>query len=137
MDTVDERPTVLLADDSQRILETVSKLLNSKFKIVAAVNDGERAVEAASRLRPDLAILDITMPGLDGFQAARNIKRVSCKTKILFLTGHESDEYVSAAAESDTQGCVFKSRMYSDLIVAVGQALAGQIFIAASRPRKI
>ena len=136
MDTIDERPTILLADDSQRILETVSRLLNSRFKIVAAVNDGERAVEAANRLMPDLAILDITMPGLDGFQAARNIKRVSCKTRILFLTGHESDEYVSAAVGSDTQGCVFKSRMYSDLIVAIEQALAGQVFISVSHPRE-
>ena len=136
MENVDQRPTVLLADDNQRILDTVSRLISSRFRVVAAVKDGQTAVEAASHLMPDLAVLDITMPGIDGFQAARSIKRVSRKTRILFLTAHESNEYVSAAIESHAQGCIFKTRIYSDLIAAIEQALAGQVFISSSHVRK-
>jgi DNA-binding NarL/FixJ family response regulator len=132
INAIDDRPTILLADDNQRILDTVSRLLRLRFRVVGAVNDGQMAVEAASRLMPDLVVLDITMPGLDGIQAARDIKRVSCHTKILFLTGHESVEYVSAALDLDAQGCVFKSRMYSDLIMAIEQALTGRVFISSS-----
>ncbi len=128
MDMIDVRPTILLADDSQRILDIVSRLLSARFRVVAAVNDGQIAVEAASRLTPDLAVLDITMPGRDGIQAAREIKQVSSNTRIIFLTGHEDDEYISAAFALGIQGCVFKSRMYLDLVEAIDQALSGKIF---------
>jgi DNA-binding NarL/FixJ family response regulator len=65
-------------------------------------------------------------------QAAQDIKRVSCNTRVLFLTGHEGDEYVSAALDLDAQGCVFKFRMYSGLIVAIEQAsLARSLFRTA------
>jgi DNA-binding NarL/FixJ family response regulator len=124
------RPRILLADDHPGVLEHAQRILASDYEVVGQVNDGRSAVDAAIELRPDLVVLDIMMPELDGFDAARELRRRGSSAKVVFLTVQQNQEYVSAALESGGVAYVLKSRMYSDLIQAVREALTGNIFVS-------
>jgi DNA-binding NarL/FixJ family response regulator len=124
------RPRILLADDQPGVLEHASRILASDYEVVGTVADGRSAVDAAFRLQPDLVVLDIMMPELDGFHAARELRRRGSTAKVLFLSIQQGEEYVAAAMESGGVAYVLKSKMYPDLIHAVRQALAGSIFVS-------
>ena len=124
------RPRILLADDHPGVLEHVSRILGTDYEVVGAVADGRAAVDAAFRLQPDLVVLDIMMPELDGFHAARELRRRGCSAKVVFLTIQQDEGYVSAAMESGGVAYVLKSRMYSDLIHAISKALSGSVFVS-------
>ena len=111
----ERRLRVLVADDNASILAKASTRLARDFEVVAAVSDGRQAVYAARRLDPDVAVLDVTMPELDGFQTARVLKQSGSRAKIVMMTMHDSDEFVAAAIESGAHGYVLKTRMQSDL----------------------
>jgi CheY-like chemotaxis protein len=121
-------PTVVVADDHRRMLDAVSRLLMDDFHVVAAVTDGRQAVDAVLRLDPDIAVLDITMPELDGFRTAQALKHAGARAKVVFLTLHDADEYVEAALRSGAKGYVLKARMEADLPRALHYALAGRSF---------
>jgi DNA-binding NarL/FixJ family response regulator len=123
------RLRVLLADDHPLVLEATRRLLAPSFDVVAAVSDGRQALDAASLLDPDVVVLDVTMPNLDGFQTARALKRSGSRAPIVMLTIHQSDGLVSAAIESGVQSYVMKSRMQSDLAHAIDHAVAGRLFV--------
>ena len=123
------RPRVLLADDHARWLANASTFLATDFDVVAAVPDGRQALDASLRLNPDVAILDISMPGLDGLQTARELKRAGSHASIIMLTTYESDAYVAAAIQSGAHGYVVKTRMFSDLPSAIDHALARRLFV--------
>jgi|SRR5579859_3354759 len=127
------KPRVLLADDHSGMLETVFQLLEREFEIVATVCDGVEAVEAAERLRPDLVILDIGMPRLDGLRVAEHLARISSRTKIVFFTIHDDEEYISAALTAGASGYVLKSRMQADLVKAIKKVLQGGVFVSSRR----
>jgi len=124
------RPRILLADDHAGMRASAAKLVGSEFEVVAAVADGFLALEAVARLCPELVVLDIAMPGLDGIHTARALRRNGNQVKIVFLTVQEDEDYVSAALDAGALGYVLKSRMQSDLIPAIRQALAGEVFIS-------
>ncbi|HEX8814968.1 MAG TPA: response regulator transcription factor [Terriglobales bacterium] len=127
--SLDEKPRVLVADDSPAMLDTVQAMLAAEFNVVAAVNDGLEAVEAAAKFRPDIFILDITMPGLDGFRTAREIRRLGLSGKVIFLTVNRDADYVNAACAMGAS-YVVKSRMYSDLNLAIREGMAGRTFVS-------
>jgi DNA-binding NarL/FixJ family response regulator len=122
------RPRILLADDHDGIRETAQRLLRTEFEVVGAVSNGRAAVDATLTLAPDLVVLDIMMPEMDGFQAAREMRRRGSQTRVIFLTLQWDEGYVAAAQESGGLAYVLKSRMSSDLIPAVSNALAGSPF---------
>jgi DNA-binding NarL/FixJ family response regulator len=124
------RARILVADDHVGMLQRISELLHSRFEVVGVVNDGLAAVDATVRLRPDLVVLDIIMPEMDGIQAAQELKRQGCEVKIVFLTVQQDEEYVAAAFKSGAIAYVLKSRMHSDLVPAIDRALAGEIFVS-------
>lgn len=124
------RPRILLADDHPGMLEHAQRILAADYEVVGQVNDGRAAVDAIFELCPDLVVLDVMMAELDGFNAARELRRRGCPVKVVFLTVQQDPEYVSAAMESGGQAYVLKSRMYSDLAQAIRQALAGSIFVS-------
>ena len=124
-----DKPKVLLADDHIPVLKSVSKLLAPDFDVVAAVTDGSRAVDAAMRLAPDVILLDITMPELDGFQTVSELKRLGSGAKVVFLTMHEADDYVAAAVSAGAQGYVVKSRIRKTLTSALNHVLADRLFV--------
>jgi DNA-binding NarL/FixJ family response regulator len=125
-----KKPRVVVADDSSRILAAVKKLLSSQFDIVDCVLNGEQAVEAVVRLQPDLVVLDVVMPQLDGIQAARRLKELVATSKIVFLTGIEDPDYIKTALDLG-HGFVFKSCMRKDLALAITAALEGGAFYSS------
>jgi len=131
MKTANDRPTVVLADDHPGLRESISRLLAPTCEVLATVNNGRKAVDAVLRLSPDIAVLDISMPELDGFAAAREMRQNWCNTKIVFLTVHDDEDYVSAALETGVHGYVLKSFMNSDLVNAIETALAGRVFVSS------
>lgn len=124
------RPRILLADDHPGVLEHASRILAVDYEVVGKVSDGRAAVDAAFQLQPDLVVLDIMMPQLDGFHAARELRERGSSAKVVFLTIQQDADYVSAAMESGGVAYVLKSRMHSDLLRAISQALAGSVFIS-------
>ncbi len=126
---VDRQLTVLVADDNPSILRQVSALLASDFNVVAAVTDGRQALDASLRLDPDVAVLDITMPELDGLQTARALRQARSRAKIVMMSMHNSDGHVAAAIESGADGYVVKMHLCSDLASAIHHAIAGRLFV--------
>jgi len=125
----------LLADDQREILETVERLLEDEFDVIAAVSNGLRAIEAAGRLAPDLIVLDISMPVLNGIEAASQLKESGSRAKVIFLTVHEDPVLVEAALSFGVRGYVLKQRLATDLIPAIRQVLDDLIFVSASERR--
>jgi DNA-binding NarL/FixJ family response regulator len=129
------RARILVADDHAGMVERISNLLEAHFDVVARVHDGLAAVDATTRLKPDLVVLDIIMPQMDGIQAAQELKRQGCEAKVVFLTVQQDEEYVMAAFENGATAYVFKSRMHSDLVCAIDRALAGTVFVSPGTER--
>ena len=129
------RSTVLLADDDAGILKAVSRTLSDEFEVVAAVTDGHQALDAATRLDPDVVVLDISMPGrLNGFQTATELKRSGTRAKIVFLTMHQDDDFVAKAISAGATGYVLKTFAWSDLIPALRHALGGRKYLPSVTP---
>lgn len=130
MNPVDKIARVLLADDHVPILAQMMNLLAGEFEIVGSVGNGLDLIEAAARLDPDVVVLDITMPGCDGIDAARQLKRARSRAQLVFLTVHEDPDYVRAALDAGGVAYVAKTRLASDLVPAIHEAVAGQRFIS-------
>jgi DNA-binding NarL/FixJ family response regulator len=122
------KPTALLAEDHPAILEKVSRLLSSDFDVIAAVKDGLAAVEAVVRLKPDVVIMDISMPILNGIQAMYRIRDAGVKTRIVILTANADSDYAASAFDAGARGYVLKYRMNTDLLPALELALQNEIF---------
>jgi DNA-binding NarL/FixJ family response regulator len=95
------------------------------------VEDGKQAVDAVLRLNPDALIIDISMPVLNGLQAAKQLQTANSRAKIIFLTVYESHDFVDAAFCAGASGYVSKGRLYTDLIPAIHEAMLGRTFISA------
>jgi DNA-binding NarL/FixJ family response regulator len=128
-------PRVLLADDHPKMLEQVAQLLECESEIVGTVENGEELIEAAFNLDPDLIVLDISMPVLNGIEAAHHIKNFGSRAKVIFLTMHEDDAFVTAAVSAGALGYVLKHRISIDLIPAMRKVLQGHVF--ASPPLRM
>ena len=127
-----DRMRVLLADDHPRILSRLTDLLEPEFKVIAVVGDGQSLIETAKSLQPDLVITDISMPILCGIEAAKKILQRTPQTKIIFLTVHTDPDYVREALELGAVGYIFKSRLVSDLKLAIGEVLDGRTYVSPS-----
>jgi DNA-binding NarL/FixJ family response regulator len=126
---------VLLADDHKEILVRVRSILCEDFVVVGAVNNGRDAVMEVQRLDPDVLVIDISMPILDGLQAVSRLHCGTCRTKFVFLTVHEDQDYVDAALAAGASGYVTKSQITSDLVPAIREALNGRTFVSKSITR--
>lgn len=131
MNAVSARPKVVLADDHPSMLARASSVLEVDFEILAVVADGAAAVQAVVQLRPDVAVLDITMPVLNGLDVARRLRSLGIPVRILFLTIHGEPDYIAAAKELGAS-YVWKALMGSELVAAVTHTLAGGIWISGS-----
>jgi DNA-binding NarL/FixJ family response regulator len=124
---------ILLADDHQTILERVCALLGEDFEIVGTVNNGRDAVADTLRLNPDVLVIDISMPLLNGLQAVKQILRSEKQeTKVVFLTVHTDQDFVTAALGAGASAYVTKADVATDLVPAIQEALAGRIYISNS-----
>lgn len=125
------RARILVAEDHELMRERVVRLLRRDFEVVDAVTNGEALLEAAERLKPDVCVLDISMPVLNGIETAAHLRKTSSPAKIIFLTIHNDSDSVGAAFKSGAEGYVFKTRMAADLVVAVREVLAGRTFLSS------
>jgi len=122
------RPSVVLADDNAGMRAKVIALLKSDFDILKDVADGAELIQAVGSVKPDIAIVDITMPRIRGIEAVRQLMDSGSKVRVVFLTVHEDPDFARAAADSGAYAFVVKSRMAVDLIPAVRSAIAGEWF---------
>jgi DNA-binding NarL/FixJ family response regulator len=126
---MDDQPTVVIADDNAEILEAVGDLLSGSFRIVAQVGDGLEAFRAINERIPQLAVLDISMPKMNGMEVARWLRQAGHPTKIVFLTLMTGDDFIREAKRYG-HGFVAKSRLHSDLVPALYAAIEGEFFIS-------
>jgi DNA-binding NarL/FixJ family response regulator len=125
-------PRIVWGDDHASLLGAVRALLEEKFELLAAVEDGEAALEAVRTLSPDAAVLDITMPGLSGIEVARMLRDLESGPAVVFLTMHRDPEIVSAALATGALGYVLKCSAGRELVPAIEEALAGRRFVSPS-----
>lgn len=125
------RPTIVLAEDHPHVAEQLRRLLSSCFDVVAVVGHGEALVKAAVRLKPDVVVTDISMPGMDGIRAAQELLLQQPSASIVFVTVHD-DRALARKALGIGLGYVLKASAGEDLIEAVNAALDARPFVSAS-----
>jgi DNA-binding NarL/FixJ family response regulator len=123
------KTSVLLADDHRIVLEGLKGLLGDEFEVVGTAENGRVLVEQAAKLRPDVIVADISMPQLNGIEAARQIKKTNKRVKIVFLTMHPDATYAADAFEAGASGFVLKHAAPSELVTAIHEAMKGRTYI--------
>jgi DNA-binding NarL/FixJ family response regulator len=119
----ERRARILLADDHAAALAQATRVLAEHYDIAGNAANGLELLDAAARLQPDVIVLDITMPVMDGFEAARRLKDAGCRSLLVFLTVWEDPDYVREAMRLGAAGYVVKSRLATDLVPTIAAAL--------------
>jgi DNA-binding NarL/FixJ family response regulator len=125
---------ILLADDHPGFPEIEERLLESEFEVIGKVGNGQALFEQAMRLKPDVIVTDISMPILNGIEAADRLKESGCNSRIVFLTVHSDTEFVRRCLSAGAFGYVPKSRIANELVPAIRAALEGNIFVSQHLP---
>jgi DNA-binding NarL/FixJ family response regulator len=127
-----KKNSIVLAEDQTLVREGLKSLLakNDEFEIVCEAENGLEAIRCVSKCRPDLILLDLAMPRMNGIATIREIKQKYTKTKILVLTFHTSDEYVLAAFQEGADGYCLKNDTHAELVMAIKRVLSGKKFIS-------
>jgi two-component system, NarL family, response regulator NreC len=122
---------VILADDHSIVRQGIKSLLEREgLQVVAEASDGREAIRHAEALSPDVVVMDIGMPMLNGMEAARELARCCPKVKPILLTQHDEPHYVSAALKAGVKGYVLKSQITADLVHAIQQVLRGHVYLS-------
>ena len=129
---------VLLADDHALIRQGLKTLLETRgFQVVGEASDGQETLRAIEKTRPDVAIVDISMPVLNGIDAARELKKSSPRTKVIVLTQHDEDQYVTEALRAGVKGYVLKSQAAQDLVHAIEEVCRGSVYLSPNISRAV
>jgi len=131
--TLSERARVLLVDDNEGMLARAASALSPDYEIIGSVKSGQAALKAAIALQPDAIVMDISMPGMNGLEAAANLRAAGSTAALVFLTVHDEEDFITAARAVGAIGYVVKPRLASDLSIAVREALAGRPFVSPLR----
>ena len=123
------RPRVLLADDHTLVLDGYRKLLEDQCEIVGAAEDGRTLLAMAQQLQPDIVTLDISMPQLNGIDAARKLQKDLPRTKIIFVTMHADQAYVNEAFKAGASGYLLKRSAGSELVQAIQSVMNGHHYV--------
>ena len=124
--------TVLLADDHSIVIEGLRRVLEPTFTVVGAVPDGRALVVATRELEPDVVVADVSMPVLNGIEAARQIRQTNLHVKIVFFTMHSDVVYAAEAFQAGGSAYVLKSSAGTEIVTAVREALAGRRYISSA-----
>ena len=124
-----KKPRVLMADDHSMILAGLRKLVEGECEVVGTVEDGRALVEAAQKLRPDLILLDISMPLLNGLEATRQLTKLVPESKLIILTMHASPTYATEAFQAGASGYLLKRSAASELNQAIQSVLQGRQYL--------
>ena len=134
------QPRVLLADDHRLLREAFAQLLQTECEVVGAVADGRALLDAAPDLRPDIVVLDIAMPLLNGLDAARQLKRLMPAVKVIFLTVSEDPDLAAEAFRAGASGYLLKNSAASELLQAIQEVYQGRSYVtplATRRPGRL
>jgi DNA-binding NarL/FixJ family response regulator len=124
-----QRPRVILADDHAVLREGLAALIGSEFEVVGMVGDGRALLDAVERLSPDVVVLDIAMPLLNGVEAGWQLRNLAPRTKLIFLSQHGGKEYVQSVFRLGASGYVLKSAAAAELATAIREAVAGRCYL--------
>jgi DNA-binding NarL/FixJ family response regulator len=124
------RIRVMLGDDHRMFTEGLARLLEPQFDVVGIVENGRDLIPGIQSLRPDVVLLDISMPTLNGIEAARRIQKMPHPPPIIFLTMHDDASYVRAAFQAGASGYVLKKSAAIEVITAVREAMRGRKYIS-------
>jgi len=125
-----KRVRILLADDHTLICSAFEKLLEPHYEVAGTVGDGRALLKAAAELRPDVVLLDITMPLLNGLDAGRELKKMMPSVKVIYLTMNASSEFAGEALRAGASAYVLKNSNPSELLQAINDALRGISFVS-------
>ena len=123
------RPRALLADDHALVVEGLRHLLEGEFELVGTVEDGRALIAAAQQLQPDVILLDISMPGLNGLDAAHQLSQLVPASKLIFVTMHGDPTYVGDAFRADALGYLVKRCAARELVQAIRTVLGGRLYV--------
>ena len=126
----DPAARLLIADDHPSLLDALVSLLEERFEVVGAVANGHLLLDAAARLRPDVIVTDISMPGLNGLEAVARLKAARADVKIIVLTIHADAAVVAEAIRSGASGFVAKMSAGDDLEIAIGEVLQDRVYLS-------
>ncbi|HEY6944880.1 MAG TPA: response regulator transcription factor [Candidatus Acidoferrum sp.] len=129
---------LLLADDHTLVRQGLKAFLDRQgFQVVCEAANGQEAIQMAMKEQPDVALMDISMPLLNGVDAARELKKSVPKTKVILLTKHEEDQYVTEALRAGVSGYVLKSQVATDLVHAIQEVRRGSVYLSPSISRAV
>src|SRR5687768_18500843 len=123
------RLRILMADDHKMFAQGLRSLFQNEFELLATVENGQALVEAARILNPDVIIVDISMPVMNGFDAVRQLKKEGCRAKIVFLTMHADEGLVAEALRCGASGYVLKQSVGEELMSAITQVSEGKVYM--------
>jgi DNA-binding NarL/FixJ family response regulator len=126
------RPRIVIADDHTIMAEALKHMLQDEFDVVATVGDGRALLKAAAELDPELVVVDIAMPLLNGLDACEQLKAVQPGIKVIFLTQHRDPQFASEAFKRHASGYLLKDAAASELTAAIREALKGRWYISPS-----
>jgi DNA-binding NarL/FixJ family response regulator len=124
------KPRLLLADDHTLLLEGIRLMLEPEFDLVGSVEDGQALLAAAKALKPDIILLDISMPRLNGIDAAHRLRKMLPSAKLIFLTMHAGADYVAEAFRAGARGYLLKRSAASELLTAIRTVLKGDHYVS-------
>lgn len=125
------KPRVLLADDHTLVLEGFKKLLEEHCQVMGSVEDGRSLLDAAKRLRPDIVVLDISMPQLNGLDAARRLRKMVPQARLIFVTVHADQDYVNQAFKAGASAYLLKRSAGSELRQAIDAVMKGNYYVTS------
>jgi DNA-binding NarL/FixJ family response regulator len=123
------RPRLLLADDHTLVLEGFRRLLEPEFDVVGTVEDGQALLAAAETLQPDLVLVDVSMPGLNGIEVVRRLKKTAPRIKTIVVTMHTDPAYVTEAFRAGASGYLLKRSATDELVKAIHDVLQGRSYL--------
>ena len=132
------RTRVILVEDHLVVREGLRGLLErEQIEVVGEASDGQEAIALATKLTPDIAVIDIGMPVLNGMEAAREVRKASPRTKTILLTRHDEDQYVTEALRAGVKGYILKNQAATDLVHAIQEVCRGGIYLSPSVSRAV
>ena len=136
---VGEKKNIVLAEDHTIVREGLRLLLSThgEFQVVGEAEDGRDAIRCVQKLKPDLILMDLSMPRTNGLEAIREVKRQSPETKILVLTVHKTEEYVHASLKAGADGYILKEANREELLMAIKNVLAGKRYLSPEISQKV
>src|SRR5918993_578222 len=124
------RPKLLLADDHTLLLDGIRLMLAPEYELLGSVEDGQSLLTAARELKPDVILLDISMPLLNGIDAAHQLRRIAPSSKLIFVTMHADADFVAEAFRAGASGYVLKRAAASELLTAIREVLRGNQYVS-------